>query len=406
MSIGLPAHLRKESVSRAFARTINTVALVCFSIALLGVISLQASDVSVAIWPAALALVPMMVTVTLVNRYRTTFFTIAHLVIGAPAVYWYTLTVVSQLTPLGPIGTFLLDLPIIGLMLLGGPAGRAAWSVLWISLGLIAAQAASALASWQLTGDPQLSPTGYVIYAAVVVVLFILRSSQRGVRTVQSHLHRAARDDEFASLRYGIEATSAAVMHDTVLSHLAAIANAPFGAMSEKLQREISRDLEVLIGEEWLSTAASDEAEERRFDWQNSSLATAINEARALELSVEVTGDLAALASLDPRGAAALGPAVKQCLVNVIKHSGTMHAEVAVFGSPDEVSVLVVDSGKGFHEAETGEDRLGLRQSVRRRIELVAGTVQVWSTPGLGTSVMIRVPSSEKQPALSGALPE
>jgi signal transduction histidine kinase len=53
---------------------------------------------------------------------------------------------------------------------------------------------------------------------------------------------------------------------------------------------------------------------------------------------------------------------------------------------------MVVDTGKGFTEAETGIDRLGLRNSVRRRIEAVEGTVQVWSTPGRGTSIMIRVP--------------
>ncbi|QAV71141.1 ATP-binding protein [Salinibacterium sp. UTAS2018] len=402
MSIGLPAHLRKESVSRALARTINTIAFVCFSIALLAVLSLQASDMSLNIWPAALALVPMLVTVSLVNRFRTPYFTVAHLVIGAPAIYWFTLIVVSELSPLGPISEYLLNLPTIGLMLVGGAASTVAWSLLWITLGLIASQGAFALAAWQLTGDTPLSPAAYIVFVAVLAVLFILRSSQRGVRRVQSHLHRAARDDEFASLRYGIEATSAAVMHDTVLSHLAAIANAPYGAMNEKLQREIKRDLEVLIGEEWLSSAASDEPDDARFDWQGSPLYTAISEARALELAVEVTGDLAALSRLDARGSAALGPAVKQCLLNVIKHSGTMQAEVAVFGSPDEVSVLVVDSGKGFHEAETGEDRLGLRQSVRRRIELVSGTVQVWSTPGFGTSVMIRVPTSESQPALAG----
>jgi signal transduction histidine kinase len=57
---------------------------------------------------------------------------------------------------------------------------------------------------------------------------------------------------------------------------------------------------------------------------------------------------------------------------------------------------MVIDTGKGFSEEETGSDRLGLRQSVRRRIEAVGGTVQVWSTPGKGTSVMIRVPAGER----------
>jgi len=65
------------------------------------------------------------------------------------------------------------------------------------------------------------------------------------------------------------------------------------------------------------------------------------------------------------------------------------------------VSVMVIDTGKGFSEEETGSDRLGLRQSVRRRIENVGGTVQVWSTPGKGTSVMIRVPAMHAAGATS-----
>jgi signal transduction histidine kinase len=64
---------------------------------------------------------------------------------------------------------------------------------------------------------------------------------------------------------------------------------------------------------------------------------------------------------------------------------------------------MVVDAGKGFSVAETGADRLGLRQSVRHRIEAVDGEVQVWSTPGRGTSVMIRVPVSGAHGTEDGA---
>ncbi|MBH0117360.1 ATP-binding protein [Salinibacterium sp. NG253] len=400
MSIGLPAHLRKESVTRAFARVINAVAFVCLTLAFVGVVTLYASDTSRNLVPAAIALIPMLITVRLLNRYRTMFFTVAHLLIGGPATYWFALTIISQLRPVGVVGHYLLDLVLIAMMFVGGAGRNVVWSILWCTVGVAVSQASVALASLQIQGFVHPHPTVFVIYVAAISVLMILRLSQRGVRRVQSHLHRAARDDEFASLRYGIEATSAAVMHDTVLSHLAAIAHAPFGAMNPKLQRDISRDLEVLVGEEWLSEAALDSSDSVRHDWQNSALLATITEARALELVVEVTGDLTALSRLDSRGDAALAPAVKQCLVNVINHSGTMRAEVAIFGSPSEVSVLVVDAGKGFNEAETGADRLGLRQSVRRRIETVSGTVQVWSTPGLGTSVMIRVPTAENAPAL------
>ncbi|TQO19412.1 signal transduction histidine kinase [Rhodoglobus vestalii] len=399
MSIGLPAHLREESVSRAFARTAITIAIVIVAIAIAGVLSIYAGDTTLALWPAVLALTPLLITVWFVRRYRTLFFSVAHIVIGGAAIYWFALTLMSQLAPLGNAGQYLLTLPKIALMVAGAAALTAVTAIVLCTIGLIVAEAAVALAAWQLLGTTMIDPNVLVSYLCVVALLLALRRSQRGVRLVQSSLHRAARDDELATLRYEIEATSAAVMHDTVLGHLAAIANAPFGAISPDLQRQISRDLEVLVGEEWLLQSASEGHGSGGSAWQSSEVLMAVAEARELGLEVQLTGDLTALSLLDARGGAALGPAVKQCLVNVLKHSGTMEAEVAIFASPAEVSVLVVDAGKGFEEAETGEDRLGLRQSVRRRIELISGTVQVWSTPGLGTSVMIRVPTASRKPS-------
>ncbi|WP_341953894.1 ATP-binding protein [Salinibacterium sp. TMP30] len=392
MSIGLPAHLRQKSVSRAFARGGSTIAFMCFVLVLLGVLSIYAHDNSVILWPAALALVPVLITVALVNRGRTLFLSVAHIFISGPAIYLFAFTVISELEPLGEAGMYLLNLSRIALMLVGGAGLTAVSSVVWCTLGLLVAETAVTIAALQLLGTTVFDAKVYVSYAAVVAVLTTFHLSQRGVRRVQSDLHRAARDDELARLRYEIESTSTAMVHDTVLGHLAAIANAPYGAISAQLQRQMARDLEILVGEEWLSGPVAEQENTGHTAWQNSELLTAVSEARELGLDVDLTGDLTALSRLAGPAAAAVGPAVKQCLVNVIKHSGAMHAEVAIFGSPAEVSVLVVDAGQGFDQAETGEDRLGLRQSVRRRIELVEGTVQLWSTPGRGTSVMIRVP--------------
>lgn len=398
MSIGLPAHLRAKSVSRAFGSAANTIACVCLVLAAAGVVAIYAGNTSVVLWPAALALIPPLITLWLLNRYRTVFFTVAHILIGGAAIYWFALILNSQLSPLGDAGEYLLVLPSIALTVIGGAGYTVVSDIMWCTIGLVVAEAAVAIATWQLLGTTTVSLTVFLSYLAVVFILITMRLSQQGVRRLQSTLHRAARDDDMATLRYTMEAASAAVMHDTVLGHLAAIAHAQFGAMNPQLQSQISRDLELLVGEEWLSEPAPDSQDSNRADWQSSELLVAVAEAREMGLDVDVTGDLAALSLLSARGGAALGPAVKQCLVNVIRHSGTMHAEVAVFASPDEASVLVVDAGTGFEEAETGDDRLGLRQSVRRRIELVSGTVQVWSAPGRGTSVMIRVPFAEHEP--------
>ena len=203
-----------------------------------------------------------------------------------------------------------------------------------------------------------------------------------GAAPAQPTIHRAARDEELAALRYRIETKAAAVMHDTVLGHLAAIAAAPPGPLGPGMRQQVERDLEVLIGEEWLSDDGRDLTSRSRSEWQHSPLFAAIEEVRTLGLDVEVTGDPAAAARLDPARAAALGLAAKQCLVNVLKHSGVDRAEVVVFGAEAEVSVMIIDTGKGFVVSETSADRLGIRASVRRRMEAVGGDVKLWSALG------------------------
>ena len=183
-------------------------------------------------------------------------------------------------------------------------------------------------------------------------------------------------------------------MHNTVLGHLAAIAAGADGALHPQLKREIQKDLTVLIGAEWLTDPPPAADDQARADWRHSALLAAVQESRELSLAVDVTGDPAAVGRLTAERDIAVGLAVKQCLVNVLRHAQVAHAEVVVIGSASDVSVMVIDAGRGFSEQLVASDRLGLRQSVRRRIESVGGEVRLWSTPGRGTSVLIRVPAA------------
>ena len=107
-----------------------------------------------------------------------------------------------------------------------------------------------------------------------------------------------------------------------------------------------------------------------------------------------MAGEVAAVESLHPRVSVALSLAVLQCLANVAAHAGTSSAELTVVATEGEVCVMVIDSGVGFVVSEMHHDRLGLRQSVRARIDAVGGSVQVWSSPGAGTAVSMLVPRS------------
>jgi signal transduction histidine kinase len=397
VSLGLPSHLAPQAVSRWFVRGLHAIAFTTLSGALLITVAFQAANPQLVLWPAMIALLPMLAALWFADRTPTVFYSTAYLVVGAACSFWFTATFYSQSVLLVASDAFSVALIKVALVMVGGPRGGVIKRVGWCVAGYITAEA-SVDAAVLLTGHTVEFDITTLLAFVVTTVVFVLNDrSRRLARRSQPLLHRAARDEELAAMRHRIEVKAAALMHDTVLSHLAAIANAADGPLHPALRAQVERDLEVLVGEEWLSDELLIADTDTQRDWRQSGLFAAIQETRAIGLEIASTGDLSAVARLDHETSYALGLAVKQCLVNVLRHADTNEAEVAVYGSEREISVMVIDTGRGFTETETSPDRLGLRQSVRRRIESVGGAVQVWSTPGRGTSIMIRVPAAQAQ---------
>jgi len=389
MSLGLPSHLASGTITRSFGRALHAIGLTCLVSALLTAIVFQAADPGAVLWPAMIAVLPMAALLLINRRRRSLFAAVSYLAVGAACTYWYVITFSSQAIA----GDSFSESSIkVALLLVAGPGLGLIRAALWMGAGYLVAELAAAAAILQSGARWTFDLTTAIVFGTILVILIVSHLSLRRFRRAQPVLHRSVRDEQVATMRFRIEAKAAALMHDTVLSHLAALGSARDGELDPQLRRQITRDLEVLIGEEWLDDDESGQEGESGTDWQQSGLRQAIEESRALGLEVEATGNLAAVSSLGREASIALGQAAKQCLVNVLRHSGTTRAEVVVYGADDEVSVMIIDAGKGFSVTETGADRLGLRQSVRRRIELVGGKVQLWSTPGYGTSIMIRMP--------------
>lgn len=93
-------------------------------------------------------------------------------------------------------------------------------------------------------------------------------------------------------------------------------------------------------------------------------------------------------------GEAVLG-AVREALVNVAKHAGVDTADVFVENDGRVLSAFVRDRGHGFDPTAVGDDRHGLAQSIRHRVERRGGTVTVRSTLGRGTEIGIEMPLEE-----------
>ena len=391
MSLGLPPHRAPRSVSRSFGRALNAVAYTCLFSALVTSAVFQVSRPSAVLWPAMIAVVPMLVLLYLSARTRDTLYSIAYLVVGAACTYWFLLTFYSQDPPILASDALGVALPKIALVMVGGSAPHIVPRLVWCAAGYLAAEVSMA-AAFFVTGQHWVFGVATFLAYAVVSLIFIVGSlSRRSSRRTQPMLHRAARDEQLAAMRHRIELRAASLLHDTVLSHLAAVAGSCGDTLDPHLRAKVEHDLETLVGDGWLTEPEIDPGVKEQ--WERSPLFTAIGESRMLGLEIETTGDFQAISRLHHETSLSLGFAVKQCLVNVLRHSGLTRAEVAVFDSEVGVSVMVIDAGRGFTETEIAPDRLGIRQSVRRRIEAVGGTVQIWSTPGRGTSIMIRVPA-------------
>ena len=391
LPIGLPNHLAPMSISRAYSRAARSIALVSLASGLVATLAIQIDAPARLLWPADLALVIFFGAVLVFSEHRTAASATAYLLIGGACMYWYTVTGAFELGTTGRTDSFLLTLPKIALIMVGAGSGPISVG-LWAVAGFLVGEGVTALAASQSGIPLTLDGTTLIVLTVSFLLVGLITLNREAASRAQSNVTRAARDEQLAEVRVRIESKAAAVMHDTVLGHLAALAVAPEGRLAPELRAQVSRDLQVLLGQEWLLDAAGQPTGKPGSHWRSTALFGAIADARGLGLEVEVSGDVAVLDSLGAEKATAIAQAAKQCLVNVLRHSGTERAEVVVYGSEREVSVMVVDGGRGFTENETGPDRLGLRQSVRRRIEAVGGEVQVWSTPGRGTSVMIRVP--------------
>ena len=405
LPLGLPNHLAPVNISRAFSHAARAIASVSLVAALLATAAIQIDEPQRLLWPGDIALVIFIAAVFVFSRHRTAAGAVAYLLIGGACMYWYAITGAFELGITGRTDSFLLTLPKIALIMVG--AGSSALSVsLWAVAGFLVGEGVTALAALQSGITLALDGTSLIVLLVSFGLMAIISANRRSATRAQSNVTRAARDEQVSELRFGIEAKAAAVMHDTVLGHLAALSVSEPGPISSDLRAQVARDLQVLLGEEWLLDASSESGDQASSHWRSTALFGAIADARDLGLAVEVSGDVAVLEAVGAEKATAIAQATKQCLVNVLRHSGTENAEVVVYSSDREVSVMVVDAGRGFSEAETGADRLGLRQSVRRRIEAVGGDVQVWSTPGRGTSVMIRVPiDPATDPGIDGGAP-
>jgi PAS domain S-box-containing protein len=193
-------------------------------------------------------------------------------------------------------------------------------------------------------------------------------------------------------------------LHDDVSQRLAALAidvgraevAAPDTPQEQAMQRireglvRLSEDIHALayqlhpsvLDELGLADALRAECERRRRQG-------------TLDLSLEI-GPLPAAIGRDP--ALCLFRVAQEALNNVIRHSGAGSAEVSLRQRGGGLLLAVRDEGVGFDPAKPVNGRhLGLA-SMRERVTLANGTLDIESAPARGTSVIAWLPVDEEAP--------
>jgi signal transduction histidine kinase len=96
----------------------------------------------------------------------------------------------------------------------------------------------------------------------------------------------------------------------------------------------------------------------------------------------------------DAEAAGAIVLAAREAMTNAAKFAGVEEIDVYAEVAETEIAVFVRDRGAGFDPTAVPEDRRGIAESIRGRLERAGGSASVVSTPGEGTEVELRIPRS------------
>jgi signal transduction histidine kinase len=91
--------------------------------------------------------------------------------------------------------------------------------------------------------------------------------------------------------------------------------------------------------------------------------------------------------------------AVRELLLNVVKHAGVNSAELSLTTNGNCFMIQVSDEGSGFETTSQScimASSIGLGLfNVQQRIELIGGSCRLESKPGHGTVVTLNIPIGE-----------
>jgi len=456
MTHGLPAPLTRAAEHRALINAGHAAAFVCLSVGIaIGILAglyLGATNG----WIGA-GLVAAQAAALAVHAVRPNLFTaLLALAVGTASVF-LLVPILSGSGAFETTNNSISALPRVALVLIGGAASGTWWVIGWAGAGWLFGELATVVGA-AMVGTMWVPNLAAAFALAIVVLVRGFDGLNRRFNGRARPGPAAGGEPTAAAMRRDFALRASVRLNELALQHLTRVAEAGSGTIDDRLRQEIDRELSLAIGPDWAASiaerggarsgtagapanapeagagpaealapsspahraeaavpsavppsggpsgarnepqtgAAADGARSTAPGGFAQVLPTAHEAASNGGLAVRVSGALAQLAQLAPSRLDALDSAVAQCLVNVVRHAGVSSAEVMIGGGADELTVAVIDTGVGFDESRVPADRIGLRTSIRARVEHEGGTVRLWSKPGVGTTIVLTMPRTER----------
>ncbi len=115
------------------------------------------------------------------------------------------------------------------------------------------------------------------------------------------------------------------------------------------------------------------------------------------EYAINTTVDLRGLGSIPASAELAIFRILQEELTNVGKHSNAESVSIRSEASQEDLIIVVEDDGIGFDPrmlaaAQESGEHLGL-MAIRERVELLGGELRIDSRPGMGTRIIVSIPT-------------
>lgn len=89
---------------------------------------------------------------------------------------------------------------------------------------------------------------------------------------------------------------------------------------------------------------------------------------------------------------------ILELINNIVKHADARKVTIQLIKYPNYINLVIEDDGRGFNYSKAVDEKKGIGLgNIQSRVEYLNGTIDIDSSPGKGTTVIIEVPSGQAE---------